>query len=324
VRGLTDYLLEKVHSGQYPPGFCIPSLRDLMGRFGLSAGAVRVGIEWLCRQRILEKRQGSGTYVRGATASRARAGGHRLAVFLGGENLVTGVFSTVLLGMQAAAAAAGASLVLHFNYEKRKLNELNRLLGEAQGAVLLGAEEHGDHYKKLSPTLPIVGVCVHDSDGGRLTVIDLDPFEASRLAAGYFQSHRMEHVVVVSHPAPAFMNRARLFMDAWGERGGACSLLSYLDEPALWPQTGILFTSGGAMQHWASRYREVHGHRLASKACVLGFDGKNRVDPTFEPGPVVSVDWQTAGCFAVEECISRIEQPGSLPRRIYLPGRLLS
>ncbi|MBN8217215.1 MAG: GntR family transcriptional regulator [Spirochaetes bacterium] len=323
VRGLTDFILEKVHSGQYPPGFCIPSLRELMERFQLPAGAVRGAVDQLCRQGVLEKRHGSGTYVREASRRTEEPLGRRVAVFLGGQNLVTGIFSTVLLGMQSAAAELGASLVLHFNYEKMKLAELDELLAGAEGAVLLGAEEHGELYKKLAPTRPLVGVCVHDSDGGRLTIIDMDPFEAASLAVAHFQAHRVKEVTVVGHAAPTFENRARLFLDAWARHGGQGTLVGHDEPPPAKPKGGILFTSGGAMQVWAMRYRETHGHALASKASLLGFDGKNRIDPGFEPGPVVSVDWQAAGRFAVEECVERIENPGILPRRIYLPGRLL-
>jgi hypothetical protein len=57
---------------------------------------------------------------------------------------------------------------------------------------------------------------------------------------------------------------------------------------------------------------------LAHQHTVLGIDGKNLIDPDFHKFPSISIDWKIAGRYALEECIYRLNNPGSLARRIYL------
>ena len=53
-----------IHSGRLVPGHALPSERDLAAQLHLSRMTVRRAVEALVEDRLVERRQGSGTYVR--------------------------------------------------------------------------------------------------------------------------------------------------------------------------------------------------------------------------------------------------------------------
>jgi GntR family transcriptional regulator len=61
---LAEILLARVRSGEYLPGSRIPSEHSLAVACGIGRPTARQAIELLVRKRILERRRGSGTYVR--------------------------------------------------------------------------------------------------------------------------------------------------------------------------------------------------------------------------------------------------------------------
>lgn len=63
-RQLADILMEAVHGGDYPPGSRIPSEPQLAKEYGIGRPTVRQAIDVLVRKGMLERRRGSGTYVR--------------------------------------------------------------------------------------------------------------------------------------------------------------------------------------------------------------------------------------------------------------------
>lgn len=52
-----------IAAGEYPPGSRIPSEHELASRFAVGRPTVRQATELLVRERLLERRRGSGTYV---------------------------------------------------------------------------------------------------------------------------------------------------------------------------------------------------------------------------------------------------------------------
>jgi GntR family transcriptional regulator len=61
---LSEIILAKIRSGEYPPGFRIPSEPGLAATYGIGRPTVRQAIDVLVRKRFLLRRRGSGTYVR--------------------------------------------------------------------------------------------------------------------------------------------------------------------------------------------------------------------------------------------------------------------
>jgi GntR family transcriptional regulator len=62
---LADQLFEQIRQGAYVPGAKIPSEHELAARHGIGRPTVRQATDSLIRRGVLERRRGSGTYVRG-------------------------------------------------------------------------------------------------------------------------------------------------------------------------------------------------------------------------------------------------------------------
>jgi len=60
---LADVLRERIRAGEYPAGDRIPSEPELSRTFGIGRPTVRQATDLLVRQRCLERRRGSGTFV---------------------------------------------------------------------------------------------------------------------------------------------------------------------------------------------------------------------------------------------------------------------
>jgi len=61
---LADILLSRIRSGEYPVGTRLPSEHTLAGNYGIGRPTARQAIDLLVRKRIVERKRGSGTYVR--------------------------------------------------------------------------------------------------------------------------------------------------------------------------------------------------------------------------------------------------------------------
>jgi GntR family transcriptional regulator len=66
-----EILTRRIAEGDWPPGALIPAEPDLAAELGVSAGTVRKALAGLERRRLIERRQGRGTYVAAETSERA-------------------------------------------------------------------------------------------------------------------------------------------------------------------------------------------------------------------------------------------------------------
>lgn len=319
---LIDYLEERIHSGQFPPGHRIDSLRSLATQFGLDIGAVRRAIDYLSSAGLIEKKPGSGNYVRKLAAKRAGARTTKVAALLGDEGNALGIYSTVLLGIQKSSADLDVQLLQSFNFRTMPLERANEQISECGGAILLGGDEYGEKYKSVTRRVPLVAVCASDSCNGSVSIVDIDPFDSAALATSYFRERGVKEVVIVSHSSQCFLNRGLIFSLRWQAGGGRFEIIDNHAPHSFRKGAGYLFTTGSVMQNWCERFKTEKGRRLADEFPILGIDGKNRIDPTFEKAPSIAIDWQLAGRYALEECLYRMRTPGSSPRRIYIPGQL--
>lgn len=64
---VTDYIKKKISTGEWGVGTALPSEPILAKEIGVSRMSVREGIEQLSILKVLEKKRGSGTYVREVT-----------------------------------------------------------------------------------------------------------------------------------------------------------------------------------------------------------------------------------------------------------------
>src|SRR5918994_1940024 len=63
VREVTERLSERIRAGDWPVGARIPTEPQLVEAFGVGRNTVREAVRALVHAGVLERRQGSGTYV---------------------------------------------------------------------------------------------------------------------------------------------------------------------------------------------------------------------------------------------------------------------
>ena len=61
---VTDYVIQRIADGHYPPGSILPSEFDLAAETEVSQGTARKALAELEQRGILERRQGKGTFVK--------------------------------------------------------------------------------------------------------------------------------------------------------------------------------------------------------------------------------------------------------------------
>ena len=59
-----DYLAQQIARGSLKPGALLPNELQFAEQLGVSLGTLRRGLETLEKERLVTRRQGSGTYVR--------------------------------------------------------------------------------------------------------------------------------------------------------------------------------------------------------------------------------------------------------------------
>jgi GntR family transcriptional regulator len=86
-RQVYDIIVRRVAQGQWRPGESLPSEQALAAELGVSQGTMRKVLDALTAEKLLERRQGKGTFIAEHTQERAlfrffrmaRAGGERVA-----------------------------------------------------------------------------------------------------------------------------------------------------------------------------------------------------------------------------------------------------
>ncbi len=329
---LIAYLEEQIVCGRYPGGSRIPSLRELQQQFHLSYGTVLSGIDELCRRGLLQKHPRSGISVATATTPPACDGNPVVAVFTIRSDTF-GLYPTVLCGIREETARRGVNLQLCQLPPGCLDRDLLERLSEGCAGVILLCELDAS-AGMLPRHRPCVGVMMDNSDLGRISTVDIDPFVAAELATGFFRRHNLKTVRAVMVSTGTYRRRFEIFAAAWRRAGGRCEPLDFAElrkaaerNPALWAELfprgqGGWFASDNLLFDCAQALRKATNRTLEEECVVLGLDGKRLLHPDFPVFPTISVDWRTVGARALEECHARIMTPGRLPERIYLPGEL--
>jgi GntR family transcriptional regulator len=94
-RQVYDIIVRKVAQGQWRPGESLPSEQALAAELGVSQGTMRKVLDALTAEKLLERRQGKGTFIAENTQERAlfrffrmaRPGGERLTPAPGVESV---------------------------------------------------------------------------------------------------------------------------------------------------------------------------------------------------------------------------------------------
>ena len=94
-RQVYDSLVKQIADGSWRPGAALPSEQALAARLNVSQGTVRKALDSLAVEKLVERRQGKGTYVAEHTQERALFRFFRLATADGVRAIPTSAAQTV-------------------------------------------------------------------------------------------------------------------------------------------------------------------------------------------------------------------------------------
>lgn len=103
-----------IRSQGLQPGEAMPSERELAAQFRVSYGVVRLANDFLCREGVIERRHGSGTYVAASTRAQLRKQRrHRLGLlYVDLPTKVTTYSQALTFGLQREAQKAGYEVLI--------------------------------------------------------------------------------------------------------------------------------------------------------------------------------------------------------------------
>ena len=133
----------------------------------------------------------------------------------------------------------------------RETAAVERINSAAKGAdAIILISEYDTALEEFSSSVPTVGVCVHDSFGGKISVVDMDPYQTAELATAYFKEKGVRCVVAVSKKGapPSYLNRIETFAAAWRDEGGEVELLDISKQMLFNPELGYFFATSSMLQ----------------------------------------------------------------------------
>ena len=320
---LADELELAILSGTLPGGTRLPSLRELAAKRGVTSALAHRALVELCRRELAESRQGAGFFVASKRASAAKGGALRISVLhhrpeRGSHDLP--YCSQVLKGIQEEAARRGITLVLHYDaavmeYDGRVERYVAEAPNEADALILLGSFDMIERH--FDVRLPRVGVSMRDMLGGMLSPVDMDPWEAARLAAEYFRRNGIRKLVLC-RPARTLPTLAFSVMRAvWDGECEICLLQNGVELSPV-PGAGYWFEDCGWANGRLKRYRARTGRDFRRDHPLVALNGKNLLNPDYEPMNTIAPDWILAGRMALNEAVRRVREPGGGAARILL------
>ncbi len=321
-----------IASGVLAPGAKVPSLRKLCQQFNLSLGTVRRSVDFLREKGQITIRPGSGAYVAHKKSlfgkKHVRQAKYRISVFVSSDDLNNSYCAHALNGIQSAASNC-CSLLLHFHDYCAERNfdfaALEEAAAESDALLFLGCYDY--ILKKMPLTKPCVGLEMHNSYNGLMSTIALDPLNAAEKACAFFRKNGYNKVQIISESdrdgfpqMPVYNFRQTAFADMWRNYGELEIIRDQSPiriERVADTDCAYFFISDTEYNRLAKAYRDHFGTYLVDDRCVLSVDGKSLMLPGYEPINTIAVDWKEMGVIALEECIRRIDNPGTSSRRIY-------
>ncbi len=325
---LSRYVEAQIASGAFRPGMQLPPLKEWADTFGLSESSARRSLLKLCESGLLELRHGQGTFVR---MRRENDDGdqRRIAVITTRSTDSDGgtYCGRIIRGIQKRAEEQHTQLLLNFiPYANCTVQKLHQNTAGCDGLILVGC--YDCMLDGVPEEIPVVGANMHNTYGGKVSTVDLDPFRAAELAADYFRKHGKKRVHVFSHDETSryfrtvFRLRATTFLECWREYGEGILHTLHPSTPddlkeLRTPEDGYLWDSGARTRDCQDAYLRTTGRILADDYCIFSIDGRQLGDPNFVPVATAATDYFAMGEAAFDECLARIRNPGRGMRRIF-------
>lgn len=120
-RQVYDYLVRQIATGVWRPAEALPSEQELAAELGVSQGTVRKALDVVAAEKLVERRQGKGTYVAEQTQERALFRFFRWAYPGGQRAIPTSMGETV----KRRSSTSDEQIKLHLR-ENAKVIEISR------------------------------------------------------------------------------------------------------------------------------------------------------------------------------------------------------
>lgn len=208
-RFLVESIKEKIKSGAYAPGERMESENDLSETFGYSRQTVRQALSVLEQEGLIERRRGSGTYIR--TENRRAAKGSNVAIIT--TYISDYIFPTIIRGIEETLTSAGYNLTL--GVTNNRVEDESRILQSLisrriDGVIVEGTKTafpnpNVELYRKLEKMgVPVVFFngyyrdlagavyVVTDDRGAGRQAVDLLVSKGCRKLGGVFKSDDMQ------------------------------------------------------------------------------------------------------------------------------------
>lgn len=127
-RQVYDYLVRQIAEGGWQPGEVLPSEQALAGKLHVSQGTVRKALDVLGTEKLIERRQGKGTFVAEHTQERAMFRFFRLSRPGGARCIPTTTGET--LRRRSARSAEAQKLKLEPQAQVVELNRIRMVDGD--------------------------------------------------------------------------------------------------------------------------------------------------------------------------------------------------
>jgi DNA-binding LacI/PurR family transcriptional regulator len=346
---LLAYLRQRILDGSLAPGARLPSELELAQEYQISRGTVRQALNALVTEGLIERVQGSGTFVRQTPhiqAQAPRAAERRIGLVL---NCLDGQLDLgILVGVEHAAKSRGYQV--SFAYTEENLEQQDRDIGRLRddrvaGLIILPVSvvTHDESIWRLhANNIPFVLVDRYFSD------LDSDYVVADNLGGGY---RATEHLLILGHRRIAFAYphlgdlQTSSVHDRWlgyrkalevygmtyddtlvfqnapqpesSSRGTYDQLLSRPDRPS------AIFAVNDFEALVLLQAAQRCGLRVPEDLALVGFDDLNFTAQLSPPLTTVAQPCQDLGLRAGHLLINRIEGQTGAPKHIVLPTNLI-
>jgi GntR family transcriptional regulator, arabinose operon transcriptional repressor len=341
LRLLTE-LRQQILDGRLPEGARLPSEADLSDSYGISRGTVRHALGILTNEGLIERRKGSGSYVRALNGDGTAAYPSSRQIGLVLSQSSDQLNMEILIGVEQGAKARGYHVIFSYAEEnaEQQQRDIQRLIADnVEGLILFPASEDPTHEsiaQLKEHNIPFV-----------LTDRYFPEFDSDYVAANNFDGgyRATEHLLILGYRRIAFVHAhssdvmLTSIRDRWA--GYRAALEHYglpYDEGLVYcaPAKGYYeeFFARQALPDAIFAVNDLEalailktskrlGLRIPQDIALVGFDDLSFAAHLHPPLTTVAQMRMELGLRAVNLLIDRIEGASGAFKHIELPTRLI-
>ena len=345
-RRLVEALKKNILGGKYDARYPFPSMRSLIGRFGLSKTTVQHALDDLAHQGLISRKQGCGTFVTRQGASR------QIGLIVPGV-AVTDFYGPIIREINERAHATGYTL--HFKEifsadRQERIHQVRELVAEFVKKRVAGVifeplagptgTEANEHILRVldRAKIPVVLLdcdIVPFPERSGHDVVGINDVEAGVRMMKYLLSvgaRKIHFVMGVSSPA-TFDNRLYGAMSALREWGRKCETAILRCDPSdeamvrralrRHGRPDVFVCSNDLIAANLRQTLDVLGLAVPRQVMLVGFADLPLAALMTPKLTTIRQEREQMGRMAFKRLLERIEDPNLPPTEIYFPSPLI-